>query len=77
MGLVPTGDPLIIKLNTMITGYGYTTKTFASQAAFDSYIRDTNYESQTKICFGIDVSSSIGNSSTSTELFWAIHIEQN
>lgn len=58
VGLVPSGDPLVNKLNTMISGYGYTTQIFATQADFDAYIRNANYESQTKVCFGIDVTSS-------------------
>lgn len=58
VGLVPTGDPLINRINTIITGFGYTTQTFASRNDFDAYIRNTNYPSQTQVCFGIEVTSS-------------------
>lgn len=44
----------------MLTGLGYTPQTFASQTAFDAYIRSFDYQTQTKVCFGIDVSSSTG-----------------
>ena len=58
VGLMPTGDPLVTALDTMITGYGYTTQLYATEADFEAFIRSTTYETGTKLCFGIAVLSS-------------------
>ena len=60
VGLVPSGDTLVTKLNTLLTGLGFTTQQYANEADFDAYIRSTTYESGTKICFGITSLSSTG-----------------
>lgn len=59
MGLAPGSDALVTQLSSMLTGLGYTPRTFSSEADFESYIRDTNYQTfSQKICFGITVQSS-------------------
>jgi hypothetical protein len=60
VGLAPSGDTLVNKLDTMLTGLGYTTHQFAAESDFESYIRSTSYPSVTNVCFGIVVTSSTG-----------------
>ena len=61
MGLVPTGNALVTRLNTMVTGLGYTTVQYATESAMEDHIRAEGYATSTdKICFAVVVDSSSG-----------------
>ncbi len=42
----------------MITSLGYRALNFSSEGDLESYIRNTNYQNTSLICFGITVQSS-------------------
>ena len=66
VGLSPTGDPLVLKLQTFLTNLGYVPQTFTDDLTFEQYIQSTSYASSKQICFGITVqSSTTGNYSYS------------
>lgn len=54
MALAPTGDPMVAKMNTILTASGYTVKVYESDDVIDALVRDANYGGDIPyICFGL------------------------
>ena len=63
VGLAPASDPVVTKLNTLISGYGiYNIKLFNTESDLESYVRDQSYSTNSQICFAITVQGSSSNS---------------
>ena len=61
MGLVPTGNALVTRIDALVTGLGYTTISYASESALEEHIRSEGYSTTAdKICFAVVVDSSSG-----------------
>lgn len=59
VALAPTGDPMVVKMNTIFTAAGYTVRQYGSDSEIDTIVRDQNYGiDYPYFCFGLSFENS-------------------
>ncbi len=54
MALVPTGDPMVNQLSTLLTTFGYRVSTYPNDDEVDRLVRDPGYGLDfPEFCFGV------------------------